>query len=615
MIFNRSMNNHSLFYLIALLAVAVLATACGAPATGPEVSIDPSAAPVDTDRAEASPTIEVASSERGAGDTLRLLYWQAPTIVNPHLSVGTKDLSASRIAYEPLASFNAEGRLIPFLAAEIPSLENGGVAPDGRSVTWKLKQDVKWSDGEPFTADDVLFTYEYITNPEVRATSVATYDVVESVEVIDDHTVRVNFEDTNPAWSLPFVGVQGMIIPRHIFEGYAGPNALDAPANLVPVGTGPYRGVEFKTEDLLIIGDDAVSTIKIIYEPNPFFREADKPFFSRVELQGGGGDAVVAAQAVQDGLVDFAWNVQVGDETVAQMESTGQGKALFLFGAWVERIMINFTDPNQETADGERSSVEYPHPFFSDKAVRQALAYAIERDAIVELYGRGGRPTSNLLVSPTSYESPNTAAEFNLEKAAALLDETGWTDTDGDGIRDKKGRKLSIVFQTSINPVRQQTQEIVKEALESIGVEVELKNIDSSIFFGPVEDNTGTRRHFYADLEEFAYSNKGPDPDAYMKAWTCDEIAQKANDWSLANWGRYCNPAYDALYQQSTTEMDPERRRQLFIQMNDMLIEDVALVPLVHLGDITGINNTLDGLDLTPWDLEVWNIKDWRRQP
>jgi peptide/nickel transport system substrate-binding protein len=554
------------------------------------------------------------AGRRGEGETLRLFYWQAPTIVNPHLSPGTKDLSASRVAYEPLASFDAKGDLIPFLAQGIPTLENGGVAGDGRSVTWKLKQGVKWSDGQPFTAEDVLFTYKYIINPAVGATSASSYDQVKSVRVIDDHTVKVEFKDVNPAWAQPFVGVKGMIIPRHVFKPYNGLNAAESRANLMAVGTGPYCVKEFKEEDILIIGDDIVSTIKITYEPNLFFREPDKPYFSRVELQGGGGDAIIAAQAVQKGLADYAWNLQVDNKTLAQLEAGGKGQVLDLVGAWVERIMINFTDPNKETASGERSCTRFPHPFLTDKKVRQAIAYSIDRQAITRLYGRGGLATTNLLVSPTIYQSPNTRAEFNLKKAAGLLESAGWSDSDGDGIRDKDGRKLSLVFQTSINPVRQQTQEIVAEALRLIGFEVELKNIDSSIFFGPVGENTNTRRHFYADLEEFAYSNKSPDPGAYMQGWTCSEIAQQANNWATTNWARYCNPAYDRLYQQSMTEMDSAKRRRLFIQMNDILIDDVAVIPLVHLVDFSGVSKSLRGIDLNPWDVEVWNIKDWRRK-
>jgi peptide/nickel transport system substrate-binding protein len=555
-----------------------------------------------------------AAAQRGAGETLRLFYWQAPTVLNPHLSAGTKDLSASRITYEPLASYDRDGTLVPFLAAEIPSLENGGVAPDARSVTWKLKQGVQWSDGTPFTADDVHFTFEYVTNPDVASTSLANYAMIERVEVVDDYTVTIHFVDVTPAWSLPFVGVQGMIIPRHVFADFAGANAQEAPANLVPVGTGPYRVVEYRTEDVLVIGEDAVSTIKVIYEPNPFYREPDKPFFSRVELQGGGGDALFALQTVMDDQIDFAWNTQADDATLEAFEADGNHKALVSFDAFTERIMINFTDPNAETADGERSSMQSPHPFLTDKRVRQAIALAVDREAIAALYGRGGRATTNILVQPPGYDSPNTQAfgVFDLERAAALLDEAGWVDSDGDGVRDKDGVKMSLVFLTSISATRQGAQEIVKAALESIGVEVQLKSVDSSIFLGPPGESTNTRRQFYADLEEFAFSNKNPDPAAYMQAWTCEESAQMANNWSLSNWSRYCNPAYDELYAQAARELDPELRRQLFIQLNDFLIEDVAVIPLVHLGMISAINADLVGLNTTPWDVEVWNIADWR---
>jgi peptide/nickel transport system substrate-binding protein len=216
-----------------------------------------------------------------------------------------------------------------------------------------------------------------------------------------------------------------MIIPRHVFNPYNGPNAAEAPANFKAVGTGPYCVKDFKEEDILIIGDDIVSTIKISYKPNPYFREPHKPYFSKVELQGGGGDAIIAARAVQSGLADYAWNLQVDNEALAQIEAGGRGQVIDLLGAWVERIMLNFTDPNKETGNGERSSTRFPHPFLTDKRVRQAIAYSIDRQAIVRLYGRGGRATTNLLVSPTIYRSPNTRAEFDLKRAAELLERAG----------------------------------------------------------------------------------------------------------------------------------------------------------------------------------------------
>lgn len=556
----------------------------------------------------------VAAEKRGACGSLRLLFWQAPTTTNPHLSIGIKDHSASRIVYEPLATFDADGGLIPLLAAEIPTPENGGVTADGRSVTWKLKPNLKWADGKPFTADDVLFTFEYASNAKVGATSRAIYRVVRKVEVIDDLTVKLHFKEVNPAWALPFVGVNGMIIPRHLFGKYAGANAQDAPANLKGIGTGAYRVVAFTEEDILIIGEDVVSTIKIVYEPNPFFREPDKPCFERVTLQGG-GDALTAATAVfRDGVVDYGYNLQVGADILQKLESRGKGVLVVPPTAKTERIMINFSDPNRETADGERSSIKYPHPLLTDKRVRQAISLGIDRKAISKLYGKVGSVATNILISPARYNSPNTTWGFNLEKAASILDQAGWIDTDGDGIREKNGVRLSMVFQTSVNSVRQKTQQIIKKDLESIGFGVELKIIDASIFFGPVRENTNTRRHFYSDLEEFTFNNKSPDPGAYLRAWTCEAIAQKANNWSAPNWSRYCNPEYDALYGQSKTELDPQKRRRFIVQMNDFLINDYAVIPLVDRSSAFGISNDLAGIDPTPWDVDVWNIKDWRRK-
>lgn len=587
---------------VVLLSIFVL-VACGAPAAAP-LPAEAGPSPAVTE----APTL--AAPARGQGGTLTLLYFQAPTIVNPHLSPGTKDLSASRITYEPLASFDKDGRLVPILAAEIPSLENGQVAADGMSVTWNLRQDIQWGDGEPFTADDVLFTYQYIVNPDVKSSSAGSYSDVESVEALDDHTLKVNFKQPTAAWDTPFVGPFGMIIPRHIFEEYNGANFADAPANLQAIGTGPYFVAEYRKEDVLIIGGNAVSTVKIIYEINPYYREPDKPFFREVELQGG-GDINLAGQAAKEAAVDFAWNLALPEETLVDIEAGGRMRVLAQPSAFVERIMINFTDPNKETADGERSSLQFPHPFFSDLQVRRAMAMAIDREAIAAPYGRGGQLTTNILVEPSFFVSPENAFEYNPQKAAALLEEAGWIDGDGDGVREKDGVELRLVFQTSIQPLRQAAQEQVKKDLEAVGFAVELKQVDASIFLGPPKDTTDTRRQFYTDLEEFAFSNKSPDPSAYMAAWVCDQAAQKDNDWSLPNWSRYCNPEFDTLFHQATAELDPEKRLELFVRMNELLIEDVAVIPLVNTTQPMALSVDIKGYDSTPWDVEVWKIADW----
>ena len=550
------------------------------------------------------PENSASNQSQANNKTLKLLYWQAPTLLNPHLSTGYKDAEASRITLEPLATFDQEGQLIPFLAAEIPTTENGGLAQDGKSVVWKLKKGVKWSDGQPFTAADVAFTYEYITNPKVGSTTAGNYESIKNVAAVDEHTVKVEFNEINPAWFLAFVGSQGMILPKHIYENYQGEKAREAPANLQPIGTGPYQVVEFKPGDV------------VIYQPNPYFREVEELGFKRIELKGG-GDATSAARAVlQTGEADYAFNLQIEAPVLKQLEASNNGKVIVGFGASIERIILNQTDPNQATETGERSSLKFPHPFFSDPQVRKAFALAVDRDTIAQqLYGLTGKATSNLLVSPPEYNSPNTQYEFNLEKAAQLLDDAGWQDTNNNGTRDKNGAEMQVVFQTSVNPLRQKTQEIVKQNLQSIGIGVELKSIDASIFFSSDPTNEDTVEHFYADMQMFTTGNTNPDPVSYLQTFICSEIPQEANNWSGENYGRYCNPKYDQLWAQSLQILDPEKRRDIIIQMNDILVNEVVQIPLVHRADVAAISNDLSGFELTPWDRDTWNIKDWKRIP
>ncbi len=538
-----------------------------------------------------------------ADDVLRLLYWQAPTILNPHLATGFKDFDAARIVYEPLASKDSNGEFVLFLAAEAPSADNGGLAEDGRSVTWKLKEDVTWADGEPFTAADVVFTYEFLANPEVAAATTADYETVESVEALDEHTVKINFKDVTPGWDVPFTGQNGMILPKHIFEDYNGENAREAPANQRPVGTGPYQVTEFKPGDIVVLA------------ANEDYWDGAPPFH-RVEVKGG-GDATSAARAVlQTGDADYAYNLQVEANILEELESSPQatGQVSAVFGPYVERIMLNFTDPTIATADGERSSVEHPHPFFTDLKVRQAFNLAIDRETIAsELYGPTGRATGQLLVSPESIATDKIRYEYDLEQAEALLDEAGWTDTNGDGTRDKDGVEMKVVFQTSVNPVRQKTQEVVKQALESLGISVELKSVDAGIFFSGDPANTDTVNHFYADMQMYNTGNGSPDPGPYMKWWTCDQIAQKENNWQLDNYARYCNPEYDALWEASTTELDAAARNRLFQEMDEFLINDVAVIPIVDRANTNGVGNRLAGVESSPWDANTWDIKNWRR--
>ena len=373
-------------------------------------------------------------TKRGGGGALKLLWWQGPTLLNPHFATGTKDQDGARLFYEPLACWDPDGNMKLVLAAEIPSIQNGGLAADGKSVTWKLKPGVKWHDGTPFTADDVVFNWEYAKDPATSALTIATLRDI-TVEKVDDLTVRVLFNKPTPFWADAFVGAPNTIIPKHLFKDYMGSKSREAPTNLSPVGTGPYKFVEFKPGDLVrgVI--------------NPDYHMANRPYFDSIEMKGG-GDAVSAARAViQTGEYDFGWNIQVEDDVLLRLEKGGKGKTVYAVGGDTEFIALNFTDPNTEV-DGERSSMKTKHPLFSDPAVRKALSLLIDREFVKKaIYGRAGRTTANFLNGPEKFVSKNTTWEFSIEKASKILDDAGWK-PGADGIREKDGKKLKLLYQT-----------------------------------------------------------------------------------------------------------------------------------------------------------------------
>src|SRR5438309_3685555 len=282
-----------------------------------------------------------------------------------------------------------------------------------------------------------MFHWKYAADPATAATTISSYKDIK-VEKVDTHTVRIRFSKPTPFWADAFVGQRGMIVPKHLFENYKGGASRDAPANLKPVGTGPYKFVDFKPGDL------------VTGEINANYHLPNRPYFDTIEMKGG-GDAVSAARAVlQTGEYDYAWNMQVEDEILLRLEKGGKGRTGIAPGGFIEHIQLNTTDPWTEV-DGERSSMKTRHPVLSDKAVRQALGLLVDRKSVENyIYGRTGVATGNFVNNPKKFVSPNTKWEFNIDKANQVLEEAGWR-KGPDGIRAKDGKKLKFVYQTSIN--------------------------------------------------------------------------------------------------------------------------------------------------------------------
>ncbi len=538
-------------------------------------------------------------TKRGGGGLLKVLWWQGPTLLNPHFAVGTKDQDGSRLFYEPLANWDKDGNMKPVLAESIPGLEDGTLAKDGKSVTWKLKKNVTWHDGKPFTADDVVFNWQYSKDPATAAVTVANYkDIV--VEKVDDHTITIKFDKPTPFWANAFVGTQGMIIPKHLFADYMGAKSRDAPTNLKPVGTGPYMFKDFKPGDM-------VSGVI-----NPNYHEENRPYFDAIEMKGG-GDAVSAARAVlQTGEYDFAWNMQVEDDILVRLEKGGKGHAVISPGGNIEHIQLNTTDPWTEV-DGERSSLKTKHPTLSDPAVRQALNLLVDRASVEKfIYGRTGNATANFVNNPDKFNSKNTKFEFSVDKANEILDKAGWK-KGGDGIREKDGKKLKYVFQTSINQPRQKTQAIIKQACQKAGIDIEVKAVTASVFFSSDVANPDTYPHFYTDLQMYTTTMTQPDPELFMNQFCSWEAASKANKWQGRNITRWRSKEYDDNYKAGQNELDPVKRAAIFIKANDLVIKDVVVIPVVARPGVAALSNKLKA-NMSGWDNNTWDIQDWYKE-
>ena len=548
----------------------------------------------------------VAGTERG--NHLNILYWQAPSTLNPYLSGGTKDIEAASMVIEPLAHYDENGYLVPVLASVIPTLDNGGIAADLKSITWKLKPGILFSDGTPFTAHDVVFTGEYCLNDEAGCNAANYFSDVESLEYIDDNTVRIHFTSTKPFPYGPFAGSAVPVLQKAQFADCLGLKAQECTdQNFGPIGTGPFVVSEFRANDT------------VSYVANELFREEGKPFFQTATLKGGGEAASAARAVLETGEFDYAWNLQVEPEILTDMARAGYGKIVSGFGSQVERIVVNLTNASASLDLDQRSHYlegNNPHPFLTDLRIRKALSMAIDRAMLVEAgYGEaGGVPTCNVIPAPPYYASManESCKTQDIAGANQLLDEAGWKMGD-DGVRAKDGVQLSILYQTSTNSVRQGTQALVKQMWEQIGVETELRNIDGAVFFGSDPASPDTFQKFFADVQMYTNNFDGTDPSTYVRAWRCEEIPGPNNQWVGGNVPRACSQEYDALVATLPSVTDPSERGELIKRLNDVIVQNYWLIPLIQRAKLAAISNSLNGVRMNAWDSELWNVADWTR--
>ena len=603
------MKSNQFTTLLGLTAATslVLAACVPSPTPAPAKPAEPAkpAAPAAT-TAPAAP-----ATKRGSGGTFKILYWQAPTILNSYLATGAKDYDASRLISEPMVAVGPDGNLVPVLAVEVPTEANGGVAKDKMSITWKIKPGVKWHDGTDLTVDDFEFSYKYCVEKTTGCTNLKNFESVDKFEIINPLSFKITFKTaTTYPWQA-FVGQNGYVLQKKQFANCIGEKASkDADcqkANNAVIGTGPYKLREFKSGDI------------VTYDVNPNYHIADKPFFKEVIMKGG-GDATSAARAVfQTGDADYGWNLQIESAVLEELLKGGKGELKIATGPSTERIMFQTTDISPEAGD-KRGELGTQHPFFSDVNVRKAFSIVIDRKVMVEsLYGSAGTPTCELLTWLPYLESDkfhggrNNCVKPDFDQANKLLDDAGWK-KGADGIREKGGKKMKVLFQTSANALRQKEQALLKDAWTKLGIDVELKAVDAGVYFGAGPSSNDNVNKFFADVQMYTNGATIPDATAYMCGISSESVPQKANSWAGNNHPRYKSAEYDKLCQDMKAELDPAKAKEIALKMNDLLVaKDYIMIPLVARGLVSGAVKELKGVKPNAWDSELWNIADWSK--
>ncbi|MCW1967044.1 MAG: peptide ABC transporter substrate-binding protein [Anaerolineae bacterium] len=576
-----------------LVATGLVMVACASPTAAPKPA-EPPKAPAPT---------------RGSGGTLKMLYWQAPTLLNTTLSAGFNNYDAARLVLEPLAAINEKGEMTPVLAAELPTLANGGVAADYTSVTWKLKPNLKWNDGTAFTIDDVQFSLSYCRAPGSPCANATTLAGVKSIDKVSDTSFRINWDKPNADPYQSFTSIGAAILQKKQFEkcvGEAATKDTDCQRNnIFPIGTGPYKVKEMKPGDT------------VLYEMNEHYRDANKPFFKEVVIKGG-GTAPSAAQAVlQSGEYDYATNLVIEGDLLNSYASSKTGQLKNLPTGTSDVIFINLTNPDPALGE-DYSDISKPHPFLTDVKVRQAIQFAIDRKTIAErLYGIGGVPTCEYVVhlpyiAPDKIFGGRNNCAYDLEKSKKLLDEAGWKVGAG-GTREKDGKKLKIVFQTAQNALREKAMSIIKDALQAVGFEVELKAVNPIPFLSFAAGNPDTAARFTADLTYTRFGISVYDATAFFCLYTKSGVPTKANKWVGFNYPRFSSDDYDKQCADTRAELNADKRREGVLKMNDTLVQNAIIIPVTRLTKVVAFKNELKGPVGSPLDSELWNIADWTR--
>ncbi len=542
-----------------------------------------------------------ATPEPSSGQIIYGLY-QEPQILNVFIATQTAAGEALTPVVEGLLGIDPDGNFYPQLAQELPTIANGQVSEDGLNVTYHLKEGVLWSDGAPFSCDDVLFTWETVVHPDSGAVSTTGYDKIESIECPDDTTVEITFSEFFAPYLSLFSTVEG-VMPRH---ATGPPEEMQKWVyNWHPVGTGPFKIQEWVSGD------------HITYVPNENYRDYPaKPGIDKLVIRIIPSREVGKA-LIRTGEIDILWDLTEAD--IPEFEDIPAVVVNNRPGAGTERLVLNLADPELDAPD---NPLDNPHWALGDLRVRQAIQAAIDKNFINEqlLFGLAKPGTNELNNGWAQVELPESA--YDVGQAEALLEEAGWTDADGDGVREcngclyaEAGRPLTLKIQTTTgNKLREEAEQVLLEMMAEVGIEFFIENIPSSVLFGSWASDA-FRKHGQFDILMYTTSDS-VDPQSQVKGYFhMDSMPTEANTGSGFNYSRWVNEEFSALVDAAGATPDLEERKDLYHQAMEILSQELPHIYLYDRGEIHLTRDHVENFGVNPWDNQTWNVAEWTVKP
>lgn len=526
---------------------------------------------------------DAADSPRSGG-TAVLAMLQEPGSMNPLFNTEGASSLAIGPVLEPLFVAKADGSYQPVLAAEVPTVDNGGVSADGLTVTYELKPDIKWSDGKPLTAADLAFTFDVIKNPKSTTVATPAYAAVKKVKVEDERTVVVTMSKVNPL----YLDLFNVILPKHGFESSAVTNSHELAR--LPLGSGPFVFTDWQSGDTLTM------------KKNPkYWRDPTLPRLDGITWKMA-SDRETAITSFAKGDYDSIWWLLTGDIEALQKEIK-RGAPIKVDKArtagLTEWLWLNHSDPKNP---------KKPHPVLGDLAVRKAIDLAIDRKSIIDTVLKGNGTLAGGLVSVGKNACTVPVTEFDPAEAKRVLDQAGWK-VGADGVREKNGVKASLNFTTIAgSQQRELYQQIIRGNLDDVGIKVTIKNAESSIIFSGYNDG-GTLATGDYDMMMSLDGLRTPDPSQFVGYFTKSAIPSKANP-SGFTYTHWSDPDFDAAATAAAGSLDPAKAKSQYATACKVFHDERVSIPIFASVDAYGYSSRLGGTDIGYWS-GMWQNPSW----